>query len=62
MIFNRKIRLIVTDEQARILDSQSKKCNWLYNRLLAIARDDYINNGNSKKLLSGRNLRNQVPY
>ncbi|AEF93799.1 transposase IS605 OrfB [Desulfotomaculum nigrificans CO-1-SRB] len=61
MIFNRKIRLIVTDEQARILDSQSKKCNWLYNQLLAIARDDYINNGNSKKLLSGRNLRNQVP-
>ena len=60
MIFARKIKLIVTKEEAHALDGQSKMCNWLYNQLLEATQEDY-RNGNENKLLSGRNLRNQVP-
>jgi putative transposase len=61
MIYNRKIPLIVTEEQAYQLDGQSKICNWLYNQLLELCRWDYYENHNHLKLLHGRNLRNQVP-
>ena len=44
-----------------MLDGQSKILNWLYNHLLQMTIDDYKNNNNNKMLLSGRNLRNQVP-
>ena len=33
-----RLRLDVDDESRRVLDSQSRKCNWLYNRLVARAR------------------------
>ena len=59
MIYNRKIEILFEDETQRILDDQSKKCNWLYNKLLDTAREDY-RNGNTLKLMSGRNLRNYV--
>ena len=56
----RKIRIHFTKEVEFILDGQSRICNWLYNHLLDLAKKDYAN-GNSLKLMSGRNLRNQVP-
>ena len=59
MIYNRKIEIIFDKETKLILDDQSKKCNWLYNKLLDIAREDY-NNGNTLNLMSGRNLRDYV--
>jgi len=55
MIYAQKIQLIITKEQGLLLDSQSKKCNWLYNQLLQQVNDDYENNNSEKKLLSGRN-------
>lgn len=61
MIFARKIQLVVNKDQALALDSQSKMCNWLYNQLLQQINDDHENNNDGRKLLSGRNLRNQVP-
>lgn len=61
MIFNRKIEVIFTKEDELILDGQSKICNWLYNYLLEMTIKDYKENNNDKKLLAGRNLRNQVP-
>ena len=61
MKFNRKTEIVFTEEDKIILDSQSKKCNWLYNHLLEMAIDDYKNNDNGLELLSGRNLRNMVP-
>lgn len=57
MIYNRKTEILFDEETQRILDDQSKKCNWLYNKLLDTAREDY-RNGNTLKLMSGRNLRN----
>lgn len=61
MIYNQKIEVLFSKSDSLILDSQSKMCNWLYNHLLELSNDDYFNNGNSLKLQSGRNLRNQVP-
>ncbi|MDQ0246051.1 putative transposase [Bacillus fengqiuensis] len=60
MIYNKKIKLEIYKEQSLLLDSQSKMCNWLYNQLFEMVETDY-KNGNTKKLLSGKNLRNQVP-
>ena len=60
MLYNRKIKLQTTKEQQLQLDGQSKICNWLYNQLFQMAEEDY-QNGKQKKLLSGRNLRNEVP-
>jgi len=34
-----KIEIFPTLEQAKILDSQSRICNWLYNHLLEIANN-----------------------
>lgn len=59
MIYNRKIEIIFDKETKLILDDQSKKCNWLYNKLLDIAREDY-NNGNTLNLMNGRNLMDYV--
>lgn len=61
MIFNRKLEIKFEHGSEKILDGQSKICNWLYNRLLELTIEDYRNNDNKKKLLSGRNLRNEVP-
>lgn len=60
MVWNEKRLLIVSKEEESILDSQSKMCNWLYNQLFTMVEDDY-KTGNSKRLLTGRNLRDQVP-
>jgi putative transposase len=60
MIFNRKIKIITNKEHQLLLDGQSKMCNWVYNQLYDLVETDY-RNGNSKKLLIGRNLRNEVP-
>ncbi|TCQ00516.1 RNA-guided endonuclease InsQ/TnpB family protein [Serpentinicella alkaliphila] len=57
MLYNEKIEVFFSKEDSLILDGQSKICNWLYNQLLQATKDDY-ENGNSLKLLSGRNLRN----
>ena len=61
MLFNRKVEISFSQEDIHILDGQSKICNWLYNKLLDILKEDYEKNNNAKKLLSGRSLRNQVP-
>jgi putative transposase len=60
MIFVRKIKLITNKEEQSMLDGQSKICNWLYNQLYDLVETDYQNK-DSKKLLNGRNLRNEVP-
>ncbi|MEW9677985.1 helix-turn-helix domain-containing protein, partial [Lentibacillus sp. L22] len=60
LTYNKKVRLVVTKENKQLLDSQSRMCNWLYNQLLDAVEEDY-HNGKKKKLLSGRNLRNEVP-
>ncbi|MGL5381186.1 RNA-guided endonuclease InsQ/TnpB family protein [Clostridium sp.] len=57
MIYAKKIEIIFDEKDEHILDGQSKICNWLYNQLLQTTIEDY-KNGNDKKLLSGRNLRN----
>lgn len=61
MIFNRKIEVCFSKEDVLILDGQSCICNWLYNHLLEMTIEDYKNNNNELKLLSDRNLRDQVP-
>lgn len=52
--------MLFSKEDSFKLDGQSKICNWLYNYLLDMAINDY-SNGNEKKLLTGRNLRDTVP-
>lgn len=61
MVFNRKVEIEVSSEDACRLDGQSRICNWLYNHLLEICIDDYKNNDGEKNLLSGRNLRDLIP-
>lgn len=56
MIYNRKIKLQTNPQEESYLDSQSKKCNWLYNQLLDLVKEDY-KNGNANKYLQGRNVR-----
>jgi len=60
LIYNKKIKLILSKDDSHILDSQSKMCNWLYNQLFELNENDY-KNGKKLNLLSGRNLRDQVP-
>lgn len=57
MIYAKKIEVQFDDKDTNILEGQSKICNWLYNQLLQATIEDY-KNGNERKLLSGRNLRN----
>ena len=56
-IYARKIEIIFSKEDGRILDGQSKICNWFYNRLLEACKKEYMEHGNESKLLHGRNLR-----
>ena len=58
LIYNKKVEVKFKEEDEYTLDGQSKICNWLYNQLLDACRHDYKYNGNAKKLLTGRNLRN----
>jgi putative transposase len=60
LIFNRKMEIIFSKEDEAVLDGQSKICNWLYNHLLEMVKEDY-KNGNKNEYLKGRNLRDQVP-
>lgn len=57
MINNQKIRLILSEGDRKILDSQSRMCNKLYNLLLEKAIED---KENGYPLLKGRNLRDKV--
>ena len=41
MLFTQKIQLNLTEEQEKLLDSQSKICNWLYNKFLEIEQTAY---------------------
>ena len=45
MLFTQKIQLNLTEEQEKLLDSQSKICNWLYNKFLEIERTSYQTEG-----------------
>lgn len=62
-----KIKLTLDDQNARILDGQSKILNWLYNHLLETAnqlRTEYIATQNKEiglTLYSKRGLRNLIP-
>jgi len=62
-----KLRLQVDEESGRILDSQSRKCNWLYNHLLERAnrlREQYREKPGeeiSRILYTRRGLRNLLP-
>ena len=46
MLFTQKIQLNLTEEQEKLLDSQSKICNWLYNKFLEIEQTAYKMEGN----------------
>jgi putative transposase len=54
------MEIILSKEDEAVLDGQSKICNWLYNHLLEMVKEDY-KNGNKNEYLKGRNLRDQVP-
>jgi putative transposase len=64
-----KIKLKVSSQEAQVLDSQSKMCNWLYNQLLEQAntlRTRFVaSNGQDEQaaltLYSRRGLRNLIP-
>lgn len=62
-----KRRLDVDDDSRRVLDDQSRKCNWLYNKLLELAnelRTQYRATPTeevARTLYTKRGLRNQVP-
>jgi putative transposase len=64
-----KIKLKVSSQEAQVLDSQSKMCNWLYNQLLEQAntlRTQFVaSNGQDEQaaltLYSRRGLRNLIP-
>ncbi len=58
LTYAKKIEVQFKEEDAYILDGQSKICNWFYNQLLDACINDYKYNNNAKKLLNGRNLRN----
>jgi putative transposase len=63
----RKIRLEISEENARLLDSQSKIANWLYNHLLAEAKNlraeycETLDSQTALKLYSERGLRDEIP-
>lgn len=62
-----KIELLPTEEQAKILDGQSKICNWLYNHLLEKAnnlRKEYketLSEEVARTLYTERGLRDLIP-
>jgi putative transposase len=62
-----KLRLHVDEEKRSVLDSQSRKCNWLYNHLLERAnrlREQYRETPTeeiSRVLYTKRGLRNLIP-
>ncbi len=62
-----KLRLDVDDDSRRVLDDQSRKCNWLYNQLVELAnelRTQYRATPTeeiARTLYTKRGLRNQVP-
>ena len=60
LTFNQKVELLLTENDKRIIDSQSKTLNYLYNMLLDKVETEYKEN-NKSTLLYGYNLRNQIP-
>jgi putative transposase len=61
MLFARKVKIEFSEQDGYILDGQSRICNWLYNVLYETNEEEYKEKGKENKLLSGRNLRNEVP-
>lgn len=59
LIVNDKIELYVTQSTADVLNGQSDICNWVYNKLLETAINDYAK-GNELKLTSNFNLRDYM--
>ena len=53
-----KTEVIFSEDDALILDGQSRIANWSYNKLLECTIDDYKNNNNNLKLNNGYNGRN----
>lgn len=60
LTFNQKVELILTESEKRIIDSQSRTLNYLYNMLLDKVETEYKENKDST-LLKGYNLRNLIP-
>lgn len=61
MKYNKKVEMIFEKEDELILDGQSKICNWLYNKLLDICKNDYSLYGRDSKITHGNNIRDMVP-
>ena len=61
MIYNKKILVDFDKNTELTLDGQSKICNWLYNRLLDICKNDYEIYGKASKITLGNNIRDMVP-
>ena len=60
LTFNQKVELILTESEKRIIDSQSRTLNYLYNMLLDKVETEYKEKSDST-LLKGYNLRNLIP-
>ena len=60
LTFNQKIELVLNEFDKKIIDSQSKTLNYLYNLLLDKVEKEYKEN-NKSELLNGYNLRNLIP-
>ena len=62
-----KLKLTLDEESQRVLQGQSRICNWLYNRLLEkanVLKEQYVKEQNediAKILYSKRGLRNLIP-
>ena len=61
IIYCVKTEIMFSDEVSRILNGQSKICNWLYNRLYEMVEYDYKNNDGAAGLTRKFTLRDQVP-
>lgn len=59
--YNKKVEIIFDRETEAILDGQSKICNFLYNKLLEICKNDYKVYNSFSKITMGNNIRDMVP-
>lgn len=60
LTFNQKVELKLTESDKKIIDSQSRTLNYIYNMLLDKVEKEYKEN-NKSTLLNGYNLRNLIP-
>src|SRR5574344_443611 len=61
MIYSIKTELMLSKENERVLDGQSKILNYVYNELLAEVNQEYNDKGKDAILLKKYNLRNRIP-